>query len=419
MDIKNRILNAFKSLRGGTVYTPNDMRRLANFVRSKEGIRLTAEIMQQTDALTKKDVGMWRAAWQMAINVDNPQRGQLYDIYRDNLVDLHLEGCISQRKGMTKSANFRLVGRNGKEDEAATALLQNEWFADYIDLCLDARFWGHTLIQFGDVVKGSDGLKFESVELVPRKHVCPEHGKLLINAGDDWHDGIDYRDGEFAQWCLEAGRKDDLGLLLKCSPQCISKRNMLGFWDMFGEIFGAPMRIAKATTTDDSERRQIESALENMGSAFWGLFPDGTDIEIKESSRGDAYNVFDKRIDRCNSEVSKGILNQTMTIDSGSSLSQSETHLEVFENVVDEDKKAIAYNINGKLLPFMQMHGFPVGDKRFEWDEAAEFSPSEQREMERVLLEYYEIDPQYFVDKYNVNITGVRKAKTQPDAFFR
>ena len=46
------------------------------------------------------------------------------------------------------------------------------------------------------------------------------------------------------------------------------------------------------------------------------------------------------------------------------------------------------------------------------------FSPAEQRELERVLLEYYEIDPLYFIDKYNVQITGVRKAKTQPDAFF-
>ena len=76
-----------------------------------------------------------------------------------------------------------------------------------------------------------------------------------------------------------------------------------------------------------------------MGSAFWGLFPDGTEIDIKESSRGDAYNVYDKRVDRCNSEISKGILNQTMTIDAGSSLSQSETHLDVFENVIEADKK--------------------------------------------------------------------------------
>lgn len=415
MNIKGIFQNAFGSS------SKNDMRRLAQFMQSRQGRRLTAELVMQTDALTKKDIGMWRQAWQMAINADNPQRANLYDIYTDNLIDLHLEGCIGQRKGMTKRCDFRLVKADGKEDEKATDLLRQEWFNDYVDHVLDARFWGHSLIQFGDVVKSSEGLKFDGVELVPRKHVCPEHGVFLRNVGEDWRNGIGYRDGEFAKWVLEAGKKNDLGLLLKCSPQCISKRNMLGFWDMFGEIFGAPMRIAKATTTDDAERRKIEDALENMGSAFWGLFPDGTEIDIKESTKGDAYNVYDRRIDRCNSEMSKGILNQTMTIDSGSSLSQSETHLEVFENVIEDDKTNLAYNINGKLLPFMQMHGFPVGGLRFEWNDAASFSPSEQREIERVLLEYYEIDPQYFIDKYNVNITGVRKAKTQPDtldAFF-
>ena len=319
---------------------------------------------------------------------------------------------------MVLKQKFRMVGADGKENEKATALFEREWFNDYCSLALDSRFWGHSLVQFGDIVKTADGLSFDGVELVPRKHVCQEHGMLLRNTGDDWRSGISYREGELASWCLEIGKPYDLGLLLKCAPQCISKKNMLGFWDMFGEIFGAPMRIAKATTTDDAERAKIESALENMGSAFWGLFPDGTEIEIKESSRGDAYNVYDKRVDRCNSEISKGILNQTMTIDAGSSLSQSETHLDVFENVVKADQKMLANNVNDHLLPFMLMHGFPVGGLRFEWDEAAAFTPSEQREMERVLLEYYEIDPQYFTDKYNVPISAVREKKTQPDAFF-
>ena len=54
------------------------------------------------------------------------------------------------------------------------------------------------------------------------------------------------------------------------------------------------------------------------------------------------YNVYDKRIDRANSELSKGVLMQTMTIDSGSSLSQSETHLEIFEDVVAADARMVA-----------------------------------------------------------------------------
>ena len=149
----------------------------------------------------------------------------------------------------------------------------------------------------------------------------PEFGVLLQQLGDDPKKGIDYRTGPIADWCVEVGDSTDLGLLLKCSPHSLSKKNMAAYWDVFGEIFGMPMRIAKTTSQNPSDRKQIEAMLAEMGAAAWGLFPDGTEIDIKESTRGDAYNVYDKRIDRCNSEISKGILNQTMTIDSGSSLS--------------------------------------------------------------------------------------------------
>ena len=388
--------------------TANTSDKLLRFARSKQGLKLTAQIMQQTDSLTKKDVGMWRQAWQMAINYDYPKRAPLYNIYTDCLIDMHLTGCIGQRKGKTLHKKYKLVNNKGEENPDATALLQKEWFLDFIDLALDSRFWGHSLIQLGDIINDTGGMRFSEVQLVPRKHVVPEYGMVVRDPSDDWHTGISFREGEFADWCIEVGKPRDLGLLLKCAPSCISKKNMLAFWDMFGEIFGAPMRIARTSTTDATERDRIEKSLDTMGAAFWALFPEGTDIEITESSRGDAFNVYDKRVDRCNSELSKGILMQTMTIDSGSSLSQSETHLEIFNDVVDADAKFIDFVVNDRLLPLMIKHGFPVKGLSFEWDDSATYTPAEQREMERMLLQFYEIDPAYFTEKYNIKITGTR-----------
>ncbi len=414
MDLINNIKQFFKPSTTGMISREEFMR----FAKSKQGVKLTAELMQQTNSLTKQDIGAWRGAWQTAISVDTPNRSRLYDIYTDCLVDLHLTGCINQRKGKTLRKEFILVGKDGKENEEATKLLQREWFYDFMDLALDSRYWGHSLIQFGDIVADDNGMKFENVELVPRRHVCQEYGVVTADPAADWRTGIPYREGDFAVWSIEVGKPKDLGLLLMCAPQCISKKNMLGFWDMFGEIFGAPMRVARTNTTDAAERSKIERALDKMGAAFWALFPDGTDIEIKESSRGDAYNVYDKRVDRCNSELSKGVLMQTMTIDSGSSHSQSETHLEIFEDVIAADARMVACIINDKLLPLMAVHGFPVKGLQFQWDNTTTFTPSEQREMERVLLEYYEVDPQYFIDKYNITIKGIRKTKTEPNSFF-
>ena len=75
------------------------------------------ELQRTTDSLTRKDIGDWRMAWQMAINIDNPNRQRLYDIYRDVEVDLHLSGCIQQREGFVLSRSFKLVNEKGEEDE--------------------------------------------------------------------------------------------------------------------------------------------------------------------------------------------------------------------------------------------------------------------------------------------------------------
>lgn len=374
---------------------------------TREAKKLLVELQRQTEMLTKKDIGAWRMAWQRAIDVQNPNRCALLDIYTDVGVDMHLTGCVGQRKGFVTKRGFKLVDKGGKKNDEVTALFETEWFDEFVSLVLDSRYYGHSLIQF-DVAIDRDGqMQFPIPELVPRKHVRPEYGVIVRNQNDVPQSGISYREGEFADWCIEVGRAHDLGLYLKCCPSALSKKNMLAFWDGFGEIFGMPIRIAKTTSQDEKSRNKIQDMLAKMGAAFYGVFPNDTEIEIKESSRGDAYNVYDKRIDRANSELSKGVLNQTMTIDSGSSLSQSQVHLEVFENVINEDQKLVRNVVNNKLIPFMVKHGFPVAGYTFEWDDTVVYTPEHIREVERMLITGgYEIDPKYFADKYGIEITG-------------
>lgn len=392
----------------------NSDMRIGNFNLASAGDRkrlqsMTVELRLQADALTQKDMRSWRQAWQLAINVENPRRQRLYDIYQDVEIDLHLGGCVDQRKGFVQKKSFKLVDMKGKQNDAATQLLEAAWFKDIVGYILDSRYWGHSLIQLGDVVSVDGKMRYTGVELVSRKHVIQEYGVIIREQGDEWTTGVPYREGPMADWVVEAGKPHDLGLYLKAATQTIPKKNMLAYWDQFGEIFGMPIRVAKTTARDPKDRSQIENMLSSMGAAAWGLFPDGTDIDIKETTRGDAFNVYDKRIDRANSELSKGILNQTMTIDNGSSLSQSEVHLEVFENVVEKDADMVKDIVNDQLLPRMVKHGFPVKGLHFEWDDSIDYTPEQQFEYEKMIADRYEVDPKYFIDKYGVPITGEKK----------
>ena len=234
----------------------------------------------------------------------------------------------------------------------------------------------------------------------------------MRHAGETWDSGIDYHEPPFADWLIEAGRPDNLGLYLKAALQTIPKKNTFAFWDQFGELFGIPFRVAKSASPYDKDIDELQKMMETMGSAGWGIFPEGTEVEIKETSRGDAYNVFDKRIDRANSELSKLVILQTMTIEDGSSLSQSQTHLQIFQNLIEEDADKLRDIINGQLLPRMVKLGFPVKGLTFDWDYSVDYTPEQQKAYEEMVLQHYDVDPDYFQNKYGM--PAVEKA-TVPD----
>ncbi|MEI3553790.1 MAG: hypothetical protein V8Q54_03435 [Alistipes senegalensis] len=210
--------------------------RAAKTIEQKRGVLI--QLNEVAARLSQKDIATWRSAWQMALNVENPKRGRLYDCYTDALIDLHLTGCIGQRDGKTLQKKFVLKTEDGKEDDTAMKIFERQWFADFVSYVLDSRYWGHSLIQLGDVTTVNGVRTFTDVSLVPRKHVIQEYGVIVKDAGDDPQQGVSYRTGGLEKWCVEVGKPRDLGLLLKCVPQAFSKKNMLAYWDVFGEIFG-------------------------------------------------------------------------------------------------------------------------------------------------------------------------------------
>lgn len=377
--------------------------------------KLIVDLNTQTKYLTKKDIRAWRNAWQAAIDKERPDRSALYAVYTDTLIDNHLSGAIGQRKDMTAQKAFRITGKDGKENSDLTKVFESGWFKDFIDYALDATYWGHSLIELGDVIQTDSGKHFSGCTLIPREHVIPEYGLLLVNQDDEYRRGYDYRSGDLARWCIEVGKPDDLGLLLKVAPQAISKRHALGFWDQFGEIFGAPIRIAKTASRDEKERSRIFRMISQMGFSNSAVLPQGTEIELKETNRTDSFNVFDKRVDRANSEMSKAILGQTMTLENGSSKSQGEVHLEVLKNIVAKDADRLKDTVNDKLIPLCEMHGILPAGCRFEWVENIDYTPEQQMDIEKMLLEHYDVDKSYFEKKYNVKL---KERKKESAGFF-
>ena len=376
--------------------------------------KIVAELHRTTESLTRKDLGDWRQAWQRAVNVESPNRAPLYDIYRDVSIDLHLSGCIGQREGFVLSRSFKLSDKDGKENAEATELLNAEWFKQLVKYTLEANYWGHSLIELDWAAIASPTGGREGATLIPRKHVIPEYHRVVRCVGDLWQSGIDYHEKPYSDWLIEAGAPDDLGLYLKAAIETIPKKHALAFWDSFAEMFGLPIRVAKTTSRSQRDIDELGRMLDTMGSKAWAVLPADSELELKESSRGDAFNVYDQRIERANTELSKLVLQNTMTIDDGSSLSQSQTHFKALENLVWQIADGLRDVVNNQLLPKMAGFGFPVQGLTFDWDEAYDYTPEQQKAFEEMILNNYEVEGSYFEDKYGLPVGERRQNPVTP-----
>lgn len=367
--------------------------------------RVVIDRMNETDRLVEHDISHWRRACQSAVNVENPNRCHLYDIYNDVEMDNHLSGAVEQVNGFVKCRAFKLVNAQGDTDDEVQTYFQTSWFKDFIDYILEARYWGYSLIELGDIITDENSrLSFNGVGIVNRKHVIPEYGRVIKNLGDDWRTGADYREHPYTNWYIGVGKTHDLGLYRKAALQTIPKKYSFAFWENFEEMFGVPIRVAKTSSRDAKDRKILGSMMENMGHKAWGVFGEDTEISLVETAKSDSYNVYDKRIERANSELSKLILQQTMTIDDGSSRSQSETHLDVFENLITSLCEQVRDTVNTQLIPRMVRLGFPVQGYHLEWDDPENYTADQKIRILELLLANYKVPASYINDTYGIPV---------------
>lgn len=350
------------------------------------------------------DLNKFRSAVDTAENIYTPNRFWLLQLYLQTILDAHVTACIQQRKNLILSQEFYVYNKDGSENEEKSKILKSKWFLDFIGYALDSIYYGHSLIQFDDIINRNGMDEFKEVELVPRQYVRPE--THIVTEATSTYEGVDYLELPYINWCIGVGEKRDLGLLLKITPLVIWKKNAIGAWAEYIEKFGSPMRIGKTDSNDLDSVNNMQNMLENMGTSSWGLFKSDDLIELVESSNSDAYNVFDKMIDRCNSEISKLILGQTMTTDDGASRSQAEVHERVLDNVGFSDKQFL-YNVNNnQLIPMLNALGFGFEGLYIDIENETEFSLMQKSAFDIALINTgkFTFTPEYIKNNYGSDV---------------
>lgn len=362
------------------------------------GAAVTKRIKEQQLVRSSQDINKWRSAISQAESTTRPDRLALIRIFEDVILDTHLTAVMEQRKNKVLSRGFKMLDENQEENEEATKLLKAAWFESFISLSLDAKFYGFSLIEFGNLVNDM----FDEVSLVPRVYVVPEQGvfKTSLSGGSL----IPYDRPPISNWSIFVGSKKDLGLLNKATPIILWKRLVQSTWAEYNELYGVPLRIGKTDTRDPAARQNMEDMLRNLGSSAWGLFDESDNIEIINGVKVGGQGTFKDFINLANEEISKLMLGQTMTTEDGSSRSQAEVHAETLASYTGADMRYIEHLVNNKLIPFLKNLGFNFGGAKFNYDTSEKLSLLDQFTIDKGLMEFYKLPEDYIAGKYGTPV---------------
>ena len=86
----------------------------------------------------------------------------------------------------------------------------------------------------------------------------------------------------------------------------------------------------------------------------------------------------------------------------------------MFQNLVDADRDMLCDIINEQLIPRMIRHGFPLKGLHFEWDDSVDYTPEQQKAIEELVVNNYEVESKYFEQKYGIPVGKRRQQQPQP-----
>lgn len=302
------------------------------------------------------DISDYTSAVKSAENVDYPRRYKLFDLYSDILMDTHLTSVIEKRKNavLCSKIEFR---KNGKPDDKVNEQIASPWFRKLVADILDAPIWGFTLCQF---YKNGEWVNYD---LIPRKHADPVRRIILRHQTDiigiPWDEYPDL---------LFVGSEDELGLLAKAAPWVIYKRNTTADWAQFSEVFGMPIQEYIYDTNDDDARQRAINDAANAGSLAVFVHSKETELQLREAgNKTGSADVYERLCERCNNEISKLILGNTLTTESSENGTQAlgTVHKKVEDQVAESDRRYVLDVLNYDMTEIFAAMGIDTTGGEF------------------------------------------------------
>lgn len=185
-------------------------------------------------------------------------------------------------------------------DELLTHLLHGETFLTLAEIQWDENYLP-TGFEFVDWRRETWNAQTNQVRLLTQR--SPYQGEELTPNGF-----IVYRSR------FSPGSAREAGLWRALVLQFLVKHYSVTDWLIFAEKFGKPIPVA--FYDDEKHRPSVVETMKALSADFAGVFPAGTQVDIKEPQRYGTINVFSGLQELADSQVTKLYLGHTLIADS-------------------------------------------------------------------------------------------------------
>lgn len=181
-----------------------------------------------------------------------------------------------------------------------------------------------------------------------------ETGRLMLYPDGQPENAVDFPANKFLIALRKAGKGHPSGTaLLRTLAWWWCAANFSAEWLLnFAQIFGQPFRWATYDASQEGVKNDLAAMMEAMGSAAWGIGPEGTKVEWHEAAKGGADNPQAYMLTLADTACDLLVLGQTLTSTQGDKGSQAlgTVHQSVRADLIDSAALWLAEILNEQLI---------------------------------------------------------------------
>lgn len=282
--------------------------------------------------------------------------------------DPHYLSVLGTRKRVISgiTPTVKPGGDDARSKEIAEAvqahIADSEAFPDLVEDLLDSLGKSFAVVEL-DWARGSRLWTFNGFMHRDARHFVfdRETGteiRMLDEA--DPVDGVRLEPAKFAvhRSRIKSGLTYRGGLARVVAFSWMCKQYTLKDWIAFIETYGLPLRLGRygpEATADDV--RKLFQAVANIGTDAAAVLPRSMEIDFENGPTATGDKLFETFARWTDEQISKAVLGQTMTADSGSSEAQAKVHNEVRHDIAVSDARAVSGTINRDIVrPFVDLN---------------------------------------------------------------